>query len=239
MEGNNLVIFVSGKAFSGKDTLAKRLRLRIFQYLTGTYVNFEEATEFVKTGRSKRINEFELGNQVVYQFPFADEVKKELCRKNLDVDFDRLMTDSEYKEQYRKELVDIGDGYRMDNPFIWIDYHKKNLIKFLNTNDKKVAIITDMRYQNEFNYFENLAMSKSPNVFISVRINASLPIRLSRMTRNGMLNYVNRARYNASETELDDEKSFDMVINNDNDHIANCMSEQVELLFNIWRKIFS
>ena len=96
-----------------------------------------------------------------------------------------------------------------------------------------------MRYINEFSYFENMAMSKSPNIFLSVRINCSLPIRLSRMSKSGMLNYVNRARYNASEIELDNEDTFDMIIENNHEQISNCMSEKVELLFNIWRKIFS
>lgn len=236
MNGTNLVLFVSGKASSGKDTLFNKLRYEIFDEISEEYIDPKEVYSFFKSGEHPKITAFELKDQVVHKFPFADEVKRELVRLQPEVDFVRLLKDSEYKEKYRKELVDIGDGYRENDPLIWIKKQQEELVRFLNTNDKKIVVVTDVRYLNEFVYFETMAKSNSPNIFVSIRIEASLPVRLSRMSKSGMLNYLNRARYNRSECELDNHKGFDLIIQNEQDLSCSMISD-IRNILNIWRKL--
>lgn len=237
MGTSNLVLFVSGKAAAGKDTLFNRLRQETFEYFEDEYIPDGEWFEFLKTGKNDKVEKSEIDTKIIHKIAFADEVKYELCRLNPEVDEFKLFNSTTYKEQFRKELVDIGDGYRKNDPLIWIKKHQERLIKYLDTHDGHLVVITDMRYINEFVYFEHMAKSMSENIFLSVRVECPLHIRLERMSKIGMINYVNRARYNDSEIQLDSNNNFDLRIDNSSEKLLDCMHREVKSIFGLWKKM--
>lgn len=160
---------------------------------------------------------------------FADEVKRELVRINPDISFERLLRDNKYKDQYRKELIDIGDGYRQTNPKIWIDKIHEQIVKFDKENFGKIVCITDTRYKNEVQFAEDLnTILNYKSMAFNVRIKATLPSRLARMSNDGMLKYMSVGRYNPSECDLDDlpDCGFDFVVENETNHTFTELSDE-------------
>lgn len=212
----NIILFISGKASSGKDTFVNQLRLQLYHDSHRCNIGYEEQYMFLKYGSQLDINKFELEDKKIIRLSFAEEVKLELCRVNPSIDFNRLMTDSAYKEQYRKEMIEIGDGYRSKfHKMIWIEKLDEHLRLVNCRNSGKIIVIPDCRYINEFNYAHDLCKTLPNTIVLTYRINASLPTRLSRMSKAGILNYLAKGRFNTGETELDEEIYFDKIIDND------------------------
>lgn len=160
---------------------------------------------------------------------FADEVKRELVRINPEVSFERLITDNKYKDQYRKELIEIGDGYRLVNPKIWVDKLHDQILKFDKENSGKIVCITDTRYKNEIQFAEDLnTILNYKSMAFNIRIKSSLPARLARMSADGMMKYMEVGRYNTSECDLDDlpDHGFDFVVENENNHTFSQLTDE-------------
>jgi len=223
--GNNLIVFIHGKAFSGKDSIYHTLRLNSID--TITFTDYDKHVSFV--------NEFFEDKQTakdktpdIIRLPFADEVKRELCRIKPEVDFDKLMSDPAYKSQYRKELVEIGDGYRKDDIDCWVNKHRDNFFPLLEQSDKKMFVITDARYCNEMEYAKEIEYhnkySNNNSVVITVKVWADLPTRLNRMSVESAYKYLKYSKNNRGEMmeeyalENNNPINFDIVVNNNIDH---------------------
>lgn len=186
-----VVIFVSGKVAAGKDTVVSLLCQDL------------------------------LIRESVSKIPFAWGVRDELCLKYPEIDRARLETDYKYKAQFRKEMVEIGDGYRKTiSPSIWVDHHRKNLMREIEKNPKKIICTTDLRYStndsgDEFQYSKDISKQLGI-VTIRVRVKAPLLVRLSRMSPENVRDYLMYSAQNDSECSLDHlpDEAFDYVFNN-------------------------
>lgn len=134
-------------------------------------------------------------NYKVYRL--ADEVKREYALCN-DKDFNRLMYDREYKEKYRAGIIELGTKERAKDSFVWC----KKLDEQLCCTDCSGAIIADVRYPNEMEYF------KSKYNVTTVRIIADDGTRKLR-------GWKENPEIDNSETEvLLDDYEHDFIINN-------------------------
>lgn len=162
-------VLISGKRFSGKDTVAKILR------------------NIIKN------------NCLIISF--AEVVKFEVA-KNLNLNYDRLIVDREYKEKYRHELVKYADerkSYEDINIFV------KSLINQVSYFNPSWCIIPDCRFKHEIEYFKDNKLE-----FTTMRISVSDEIR---RIRGWIKSSIDESLH---ETELDNYINFDYYINNDN-----------------------
>lgn len=123
------IILVSGHRYSGKDTVSDFL------------------TEILRT-RGLHIR----------RTAFAAELKREYARQHPGVDVHRLFTDSAYKEQHRRGLIEFGAVERAKNVHVWVD---KVLDSITLADD--VVIISDCRFTDEvarvkFRYSNNVLL---------------------------------------------------------------------------------
>ncbi len=98
------------------------------------------------------------------------------------------------KSKYRQDLIDLGDWGRAQDPDFWLN----SIIEYPGN-----TIVTDIRVKHELDLF------KSYGAF-TVRVEASLEAR----ARRGVLTSVN----DATETQLDNIKDWDYLINNDGNY---------------------
>jgi len=217
---DNLVILIHGKAFAGKDSVYNTLRIMTSKYFQN--ITYNDYQSFVNNVYTETVPEFLMQHvEHCIRVPFADEVKKELCRINPKVDYQRLMSDPVYKSSFRKELVEIGDGYRQDDPAIWVKKHRETFFPLLKKISKKVVFITDVRYVNEYNYGEEIE-KETNNIVLRIKIDAPLPDRLTRMSYDAVKKYVKYSKYNAGENmeEISERAGcklkWDLVIDNPN-----------------------
>ena len=98
------------------------------------------------------------------------------------------------KSKYRQNLIDLGDWGRAQDPDFWLN----SIIEYPGN-----TIVTDIRVKHELDLF------KSYGAF-TVRVEASLEAR----ARRGVLTSVN----DATETQLDNIKDWDYLINNDGNY---------------------
>lgn len=194
---DNLVVMIHGKAFAGKDSVYNTLRIMTSKYFQS--IAYNDYQSFVNNVYTETVPEFLMQHvEHCIRVPFADEVKKELCRINPKVDYQRLMSDPVYKSSFRKELVEIGDGYRQDDPNIWVKKHRDSFFPLLRKVTKKIIFVTDVRYINEYDYGEEIE-KETNNTVIRIKVDAPLPDRLSRMSLEAMKKYVKYSKYNAGE----------------------------------------
>lgn len=214
---DNLVILIHGKAFAGKDSVYNTLRIMTSKYFQS--IAYNEYQSFVNNIYTETVPEFLMQHvEHCIRVPFADEVKKELCRVNPNVDYRRLMSDPVYKSSFRKELVEIGDGYRQDDPNIWVRKHRDTFFPLLRKVSKKLIFITDVRYVNEYDYGEEIE-KETNNTVLRIRVDAPLPDRLSRMSYDAVKKYVKYSKYNAGENMEENSEcklNWDLIVNNPN-----------------------
>ncbi len=101
-------------------------------------------------------------------YHLADEVKREAARK-YNLDYDRYMNDNDYKNENRGYLIEIGDGYRRENPTVWVrkvvDLIKKTSI---GKSEPQYFFIGDIRHTDEPEYLSTLDGFEFIPVFIHV-----------------------------------------------------------------------
>lgn len=217
----NLILFIHGKASAGKDQFVKGLKFTKYilsKNVLKPYVLTKEDWHQVSFLIEGRPSLFDTDDIVC--IPFADEVRKELCRLDPSVDFERLCKDYSYKSKYRQQLIKIGEGYRYNNPGIWVEKHYSTLKKWNEENNGKIVCVPDMRYDTD-NQGSEFEYSKEINTWgniISFRIKifAPLAVRLSRMSLDGIVSYLKFGINNPSETSMDHlpDKEFDYVCDN-------------------------
>lgn len=232
----NIALFIHGKASAGKDYFVKGLK--IHHLLKNSILNKVMTPDELMDGNFH-------DPKIVISMPFADEVRRELCRLDPLVEFDRLCHDYTYKAKYRKELVEIGNGYRQDNPGIWVEKHYATLKKWNEENNGKIVCIPDMRYDTDDQGSE-YTYSKEINewgkiVSFRVKINAPLGIRLNRMSPEGVAAYVRYGMNNPSETSMDHlpNEAFDYVCDNSSNcrGIPNSFLVVYNEILNLWTEI--
>jgi len=141
---NTMVILISGKRFSGKDTLADILK------------NALESIDI----------ECEITS-------FADELKRMYC-DHAKQDYKRMLTDREYKEQHREKMKDYYyelSKQKISFSEIVTDRIKEAVMAGF--QKKKLYIVSDLRLKSQINSFRDLRC-KFPNIeLLLVRVNVT------------------------------------------------------------------
>lgn len=151
----NRLIIISGKQYSGKDTLCKIL--------------IEKMPNFKRVG-------------------IGDAIKIEYGKKN-NLTFDEI---EKNKHLYRKDLIELGDWGRDQNPDYWLN----------NLSNMEHIIVPDVRVVHEVEFF------KKRGAYL-IRVNSSVENRKKR----GIL----VASDDNTETALDNYNNWDIVIENNSD----------------------
>lgn len=220
---DNIILFISGKASSGKDTFVNQLKLQMMLMNQNVMLSSQEQYNWMRFGRQEDVVNYLHGkNDPVVRISFADGVKRELCRLHPEIEYERLFTDPVYKEQFRKEMIEIGDGYRKNlSENIWVDKLSLALSEYTKQYKGKIIVVPDLRYKNELAYAN--ALKIDGYLVMTIRMEASLPTRISRMSLDGMTQYINYGQFNDSECELDNiPDSFDIVCNNNGSNPLIC-----------------
>lgn len=191
------IIAINGKAGAGKNTVADLIKDHLYSTLS------LESKVFAFADPIKNI--------VLEMFPKTDpgdlwgasERRSKVIPGAFDED-GNLLT-------YRKLLLDLGKKGRNYNKDIWINATLENISTYLSSTNNSIAIITDLRFTNEF-----LKLKETDCFFIKI-------VRPNNQTKVEDI----------SETDLDHlpDSSFDSVINNFSDlqrlgldvgHTLNC-----------------
>lgn len=149
----NLVLILSGKRKSGKDFVSQK----IVEYL-------KEKSESI----------------CVTLVTISAPLKQAYAEEN-NLDFEKLLDSSEYKEIYRKQMIEWSDTKRAQDPGYFCRKAVENEIKNLETNsnlNKKflIFLITDARRKTDLQYFN----STYPSLIKTVRVYASEEVRKQR-----------------------------------------------------------
>nr|CAG4644385.1 EOG090X0FYC [Lepidurus arcticus] len=120
--------------------------------------------------------------------------------KNLDLD--KLLEASAYKEQYRLEMIQWGEDMRKKDP----GYFCRAAVAMSKAEDKPIWIVSDVRRKTDLKFFHD----QYGKVVKTVRIEASESARQSR----GWV-FTSGIDDAESECNLDDIQSWDLVVHND------------------------
>ena len=227
----NIALFIHGKASAGKDQFVKGLKVQYHYLYTSEFPKHCFSKE-----EWKELRNFVSGKPAIFDtpdivcLPFADEVRRELCRIDPGIDFNRLCQDYEYKSRFRKELIKIGDGYRQENPGIWVEKHYTTLKQWNADNNGKIICVPDMRYHtenqgSEYDYSREVC-EWGKIVSFRIKIHAPLGIRLLRMSSNNVGSYLKYGVNNPSETSMEElpDRAFDYVCDN-SENVSNCFPD--------------
>ena len=189
-----MIVGISGKARSGKDTFAEMLATELNKVSYPAYVMMAFAHEL----KTKCQADFDL----TYEQLWGDD--KEIydqrypkmrgappyCLGNRD-DGKGLEFMEERKHWTAREIMqDYGAFFRSIDSEFWI----KNLFRVAEDKEYTNVIVTDVRYKNEADYIID---------------NGGYVIRVDRENKDDVHNMAH-----PSEVELDDYKRFDFVVNN-------------------------
>lgn len=126
---NGTIIAISGKARSGKDTVAALIE----KILLGT-------------------------SRTPVIVPFA-QCLKDVAAKTFGLDRHKLDVDPAYKAEHRRMLVEYGQAIRSFAPTAWVDYVCREAMKseIAMPEEKFVWIIPDLRFGNEIDRLEEVS----------------------------------------------------------------------------------
>ena len=210
----NIIIGYAGYACSGKDTASKALENLILKQAKDV-IKIEDPTTLVAGTLCTAADEA----IILWHVPLALGVKLEFVEEQkelgVQIDLRRLLYDSEYKCQFRKGLIAIGDGRRNTvHPLYWI--HKvQKIIEHLAKeypDQKHIYQITDMRYQNEIPEFEDYVYANGISM-LSVKVLTRLDVIIDRMLSSGVVDFMRMHRLNPSEKNIKRVEA-DIEINN-------------------------
>lgn len=188
-----LVIILSGKRKSGKDHVSTL----ITNYIGSTRVH----------------------NLAVLRI--AGPIKKEFARNN-KLDFTRLLDSSDYKENFRRAMVDWSERYRESEGW---NCFLKQAIKEQRAKDKAIWILNDARRPCDLEYFEEDSAFENTRV-IKLKIEATDEARMSRGWK-----YVYGIDDRDTECGLDDYDDWTHVVENN-------FNDQKQSLLEALRPIF-
>ncbi|XP_067137552.1 phosphomevalonate kinase [Centruroides vittatus] len=138
---------------------------------------------------------------------------KEQYAKDHNLDYNRLLDSSTYKENYRLNMIRWSDSIREKDP----GYFCRLSIAQNGAKEKAVWIISDARRKTDLDFFKKTY----PKVTYLVRIFASETTRRLRGWE-----FTKGVDDVASECDLDDVENWDYIISNnsDNEELEKCLS---------------
>ncbi|KAH9503235.1 hypothetical protein Btru_068517 [Bulinus truncatus] len=135
--------------------------------------------------------------------PLSGPLKKQYA-KDHNLNFERLLDASEYKEHYRQDMIRWGEEKRNQDPGYFC-----RLATSEEGCEKDIWIISDARRLSDVTYFKE----NYKDAVITVRVEADLPIRQQR----GFI-FTEGIDDAESECGLDTGVDWDIVIYNNNSH---------------------
>ncbi|XP_072166873.1 phosphomevalonate kinase-like [Diadema setosum] len=153
--------------------------------------------DFVTSILNKRI-----GVNVCRILTLSAPLKRQYAKIH-NLDYEKLLTASSYKERYRQDMVVWGESKRREDPAVFCCLATEDV-----PSQFKVWLISDARRQTDVAYFKHTYESRT----LLVRVQAEETVRASR-------GYVFKAGVDDSETEcgLDEGVEWDFIITNNGD----------------------
>lgn len=221
-----MIIFISGKAGSGKDTFGIMLG-----YVLHAITNPNKANYHPNINNFTNIVErIDNGDDVksifnsIYFTALAEPLKDSVAgligsdSKYLNIDLFKR-SKSCYKINgknltIRELLIYFGDIVRKDNPYFFIDSLLGRVEVYKDTFNKNIAIVTDLRLKDEYNRVKN----RKDVIFI----------RINKNIKDNNESF----RKHCTETDLDDCVEWNYVIEN-NSTFQNLYEYATEVAYNI------
>ncbi|ODM98317.1 Phosphomevalonate kinase [Orchesella cincta] len=141
-----------------------------------------------------------LEKEKVAVFRIAVPIKHYWAVKN-NLDFERLLDTSAYKEQHRFEMVKWSMEVRAEN----YGYFPVEAIKMANAYDKPIWICTDCRHSRDYEWFQEFY----PDCLKRIKIRADESVRSSRGFK-----FTTGVDDGPSECDLDHVTNWDLVVSN-------------------------
>ena len=160
-----------------------------------------------KSGKDYIADLFKKQNPEIQTYQISAPLKIEYALQN-GLNYQELLTSSNYKEQYRSDMVKFGEDKRKENPFYFCEK-----IKFKSLEQLQMNVVSDVRRKTDILYFKNTFEKANPKIHkvVTIRIVADLATRESR-------GFVFDENIDNQETECDlDEYEFDFVVENNQD----------------------
>ncbi|XP_055945146.1 phosphomevalonate kinase-like [Argiope bruennichi] len=121
-----------------------------------------------------------------------------------NLNYEKLLDSSEYKEIFREKMIKWGEAIRNQDP----GYFCRHAIQQSCAKSKRIWIVSDARRKTDIEFFK----TNYPDETYTVRINASDVVRQKRGW-----NYAKGVDDCESECGLDDYNQWNLEIYNDND----------------------
>lgn len=144
----------------------------------------------------------ELSDYVVFRI--AGPIKKQFA-KDHNLDFDKLLDSTQYKEDYRQQMVEWSENIRKTDP----NFFLRLAIDESNARSKSIWILSDARRLCDIEYFKTSEEFQNTTI-LSIRICASIETRVER-------GWAFTPGIDDKETEcgLDSYRDWNYVIDND------------------------
>jgi len=234
----NLIIGYVGRAFAGKDTCSKELK-QLFIDTSATDKIIDPVTRLIG---EKLVH---IGQEMIFwHLPLALAVKMEFveeqAEKGIQISLEGLLYDEHYKNNYRADLIRIGDGRRETiDPLYWIEKVKVILAEIEKRFPQYISVfqVTDMRYENEVPEFEKFAELRGDLNMLSIKVNTELATVLARMPAKNAISYAKKYRLNKSERNIK-RIAADIEVDN-NSSIENLQKQIKALILPVIRAILS
>ncbi|XP_069136819.1 phosphomevalonate kinase-like isoform X2 [Argopecten irradians] len=149
-------------------------------------------------------------------------LKKQYALEN-NLDFERLLDSTNYKEQFRSDMICWGEEKRRQDPGFFCRVATSG-----EDSKKPVWIISDARRKTDAEYFK----TNFPNITKTIRVTASESVRESR-------GFVFTQGIDDAESECDlDDIDFDFVIINNGDEavLGKHLQDIENSVDNIWQR---
>lgn len=145
---------------------------------------------------------------------------KHCYAKAHNLNFEELMSDGAYKEQYRSDMVAWSSELRNRDP----GYFCRQAEEMYNGKDHEIWIVSDCRRKSDFCYFESNYSGRTKRI----RIFASEETRAKR-------GFVFESGIDDAETEcgLDDQDNDFLLENSDESHPENVLQDLLQYLSNL------
>jgi phosphomevalonate kinase len=101
---------------------------------------------------------------------------KQIYAQEHQLDFERLLDSSDYKEAYRLDMIKWSDSKRESNPFIFCQKAVEDALLKYCQNKFNIWIVTDARRRTDLKYFNE----RFPSQIKTVRVKADEEVRVKR-----------------------------------------------------------
>eukprot|EP00455_Lapot_gusevi_P035074 TRINITY_DN387_c0_g1_i2.p1 TRINITY_DN387_c0_g1~~TRINITY_DN387_c0_g1_i2.p1 ORF type:complete len:215 (-),score=10.23 TRINITY_DN387_c0_g1_i2:95-739(-) len=144
----------------------------------------------------------------VKQMAFADSLKK-MFAEHKQLDYERLLSDREYKETYRDEMTNFYLGTKEQDPLQFCKRVFQDTLTFFTeaANEPAVVIVSDLRHQFEADFFkQNVSSLPFPHCrLMCIRVEATTEAKLTRGWTPGPIDQ------SITECDLDSYQGWDCV----------------------------